>query len=352
VAELGVATYGQAEPLANLKYLDWKFRRNPYGTIVALCWVDHKAVGCGALIGVPMKIGSIVRKSTIGGDHMVHPDYRRQMIFVDVTRESFKLATNVALTYGTRDLRSPTILGVTKHLGFKVVGEVPVLKRYLTPMSCLADLWVYDKVTLRNLYRYLGSLADLAWISLVQTTISATHPAREKAESNVGERIVVRESDLHFGEEFDRLWEAVQSALPIAVERKKEYLNWRYANPCGYYHVFRAEVDGQLRGFLVLAYHTRRALKTARVLDILSTDPQVGTALVRACIHRAKQDRAHVIKLYKNKLTTNLSRSLGLVEAWVPNHIVCRIVATDLPEDLILDISNWFLTGSDIEDGT
>jgi hypothetical protein len=352
VAELGAATYGKEAPLANVQYLNWKFRRNPYGTVVALCWANDQVVGCGALIGVPMKIGGAVCKSAIGGDHMVHPDYRRQMIFVDVTRESFRLISDIVLAYGTRDLRSPTIRGITKHLGFVVVGDVPVLKRYLSPLSCLANLWVYDKITLRNFFRYLGSLAELTWITLVQTVISATHGAGKEHAPGLTDRIAVRETDGQFGEEFDQLWEEVGPSLTIAVERRKQYLSWRYANPCASYHILRADEGGKLRGFLVFAYQDRKAFRTVRVLDLIFASPEVGTALVHACISRGREDKAHVLKLYKNRLTIQLSRPLGLVKAWIPNHIVARIVASDLPEGIILDISNWFLTGTDIEDGT
>jgi hypothetical protein len=186
---------------------------------------------------------------------------------------------------------------------------------------------------------------------LVETVISATHGPGNEHTHGVGEMVVVRETDRQFGEEFDRLWEEVARSLTVAVERRKEYLNWRYANPCASYHILRADVDGRLRGFLVFVYQNRKALRTVRVLDLLFASPEVGTRLVEACISRAKEDKAHVLKLYKNRLTKDLSGSLGLVEAWIPNHIVARIGASDLQE-IILDISNWFLTGADIEDAT
>lgn len=351
VAELGVATYGKEEPLANEQYLDWKFHRNPYGTIVVLCEVDHQAVGCAALIGVRLKIVDIVCNGAIAGDHMVHPDYRRQGIFVDVTHESFKLASEIALAYGSQDLHSPTVLGITKHLGFIIVGNVQILKRYLSPLSGLANLWVYDRLALGSLFRYLGSLAELAWVTLVQTLISATRTSGNEHISEVPQKIVIRETDQQFTEEYDQLWEEVGPSFPIAVERRKEYLNWRYANPCASYNFLRADVDGKLRGFLVFAYNDLKGFKTARILDLLFAGPEVGIALMEACICRAKQDKAHVLKLYKNKLTTHLSRPLGLVEAWTQNHVVAKIVKPNVPEGIISDISNWFLTGTDIEDG-
>jgi GNAT superfamily N-acetyltransferase len=106
LAELAEATYGKDEPLANVRYLDWKFRKNPYGTIVELCEADHQALGCGALVKVPMKISNTVLQGAMGGDIMVHPDYRHQGIFVGLAQEGFKLASDIALTYATRDLRS------------------------------------------------------------------------------------------------------------------------------------------------------------------------------------------------------------------------------------------------------
>lgn len=351
LAELGAAIYGKEATLANEQYLDWKFHRNPYDTIVVLCEIDYQPVGCAALIGVPMKIKNTVCKGAIAGDHMVHPNHRRQGIFVDVTRESFKLASDIAFAHGSQELDSPTVRGVTKHLGFIIVGNFPILKRYLSSLSGLANLWVYDRPSPGNVLRYLGSLAELVWISLAQTIISATHTSRKEDISDVTQRIIVRETDLHFKEEFDQLWEEVGPSLAIAVERRKEYLNWRYANPCASYKSLRADVNGKLRGFLVFAYDNNKAFKTARILDLLFASPEVGRALVEACIRRAKQDGAHVLKLYKNKLSTQLSGPLGLVEGWSQNHVVAKIIRSDVPEEVVSDISNWFLTGTDIEDG-
>jgi hypothetical protein len=351
LAELGAAIYGKEAALANEQYLDWKFHRNPYGTTVVICEIDNKTVGCAALIGVPMKIKNTICKGAIAGDHMAHPQYRRQGIFVDVTRESFKLGSDIAFAHGSQELDSPTVRGITKHLGFIIVGNFPVLKRYISSLSGLAHLWVYDRLTPGHLLRYLGSFAELVWITLAQTTISAIYTSGNENKSDATQRIIVRETDLQFKDEFDRLWEEVGPSFTIAVERRKEYLNWRYANPCASYRILRADVGGKLRGFIVFAYDNTKAFKTARVLDLLFASPNVGIALVEACMREAKEDGAHVLKLYKNKLTGHLSRPLGLVEAWSQNHVVAKIVKSDVPEEVVSDISNWFLTGTDIEDG-
>jgi GNAT superfamily N-acetyltransferase len=347
VAELGAATYGGQVPLARLEYLNWKFHGNPYGTVAVVCEVDHRVVGCGALTHVPMRIEHVSYEGGIGADTMVHPDYRTQGIAGVVTYESLKYAGSAAIAYGIHNARSPTVVGLTKHMEFVVVGEVRYLKKYLSPLSALVNLRVSD----RNFVRHLGYLAELAWITLAQTMTSITSTSGNRHASGADEGIVVRQASLRFEEEFDRLWEEVAPSLTVAVERRKEYLNWRYANPCGNYLVLRADLDGKLRGFCVLAYENREGLKTARIIDLLFATAEAGNALVDACIRRSRQDKAQVLKLYRNLLTEKLSRGLRLIKGWGRSTVIARCTGTNIPRDIVSDISNWFLTGADIEDG-
>jgi hypothetical protein len=293
-----------------------------------------------------MKIGPLSLEGGIGADTMVHPDFRLQGIAGVVTYESLKLASGVAVAYGIHEAQSATVLGLTQHLDFQVVGGVRYFKKYLSPLSVFARLGAYE----RDRFRRLGYFAELVWITLAQHMYAAAYGLRGRKHT-VNNEVTVRESNLQFGDEFDLLWEEVAPSLTIAVERRKEYLKWRYANPSGNYRFFRADCGGKLRGYCIFVYENRGGVKTARIVDLLFATVDAGASLLEACIRRSKQDGAHVLKMYRNQLSEQVSRESGLIEGWGRSTVIARTIESNVPRNIVSEIRNWFLTGTDIEDG-
>jgi hypothetical protein len=350
IAELARAVYGSHAPLASPAYLEWKFMKNPVSPVIAVCDAGGKIVGCGALIPLFMKIDNLTRCCAIAGESMVHPSFRRQGIFVAVTGRSLEWARDVfSVVYGTKNVRSPTIRGVVKYLGFKLPGDIVVLRRYISTLTCLMNLWTYPTFTIRNLVNYLGSLMQLISISL-STRVSGLFARSMRSDAD-NDFEVSEIKPLVFGDEFDRLWEEVRQAFPIAVVRTKDFLNWRYSNPNATYVGYRVSKRGLLLGYCVFTYTIIGKLKIARVIDLLAVNSKTAKALVQRSVWRAKQDQVHILTIYKTKQIETIYRGLLLGRSWSTKPLTVRLNGSEIPEETVLNISNWYLTGMDIEDG-
>jgi len=183
-------------------------------------------------------------------------------------------------------------------------------------------------------------------------TVSLTgHLGKSNHSHNKERQIQVREiKPLRFEGDYDQLWQEVSESLPIAVVRNKEHLNWRYGNPCATFVAFRAEKDGGLCGYSILAYKTRGKLKIAWVADLLAKDPTIMGLLLKECLRRAKQDNMHVVIMWDTRGTGKaLSRSLRLVRGWRKNPITAHFGDSQLPRDIISDIDNWYVTVGDFD---
>jgi GNAT superfamily N-acetyltransferase len=358
VAELARIVYGE-DALTDVSYLDWKYYRNPSGkTIGVVCECQDRIVGFNAIIPQVFKIGSSTWRVGWGGDLMVHPEFRRQGMFVALVRSNLEWAAltgtpkDVAFVYGTRDLKSPTIRGLLKYFEYSNPGRLTVLRKYLRVLSSIEALSVFPAPTPKGLMRYVGSLTELV-SSVVIGNLSSwiTHSMERIAHSQAGEMIQVRKMDrLVFGEEFDRLWEEVKDTLPVAVVKNMAYLNWRYANPAAHYVGFRADDRGVLRGYAVLAYMVEGKLKTGSVMDLLAANSELAAKLVEECMRCAEQDQAHIFKMWETKETKTFAKQLGLRKTRRKQPLVMRVFDPKLPLDLVGSLANWCVNFGDTED--
>jgi len=355
LVELARIVYGDQHALTNVAYLDWKYTKNPSGkAVAAVCEQRGQIIGFTALIPQEFEINHATWCFAWGGDLMVHPQFRRQGVFVAMVQSVFRWSEGkISLVYGARELGSPTLRGLFKHFDYVNAGKVITVKKYLRTFSAIRHLWFYPKPALRNLVRYLASVADLISSVLISYIISLIDHAMGLQKKFSGKDQVIQVNEMNrlvFGEEFDSLWEDVGDSLPICVVKTKEYLNWRYANPTATYIGFRADRDGVLSGFAVLAYTIQRRLKTAWLVDLLAANPDSAARLVEECLRRARRDQAHIFKMYDMTLTKNFARSFGLLKTWYKRSLAVYIADPRIPKDLLSDIANWHVTVADIED--
>jgi len=346
-AKLAKLVYGHG-PLTDPAYLEWKYSGNPsLPSILAIAESQGELIGFNALLPVLVKVENTVALCAIASDTMVHPEFRRQGVFLAMQKYLTSKAENISMTYssGAR-LRQPTAIGTVKHFQWRVVGPVFVLERFLSPGTAMKQLWVYPQLNSTNLFKYLKSLAGVGAITLLGSLTQAVARGLKEDERKEQGIQVTEMKPLVFGAEFDNLWEEVKDSFRIAVVRNKEYLNWRFSNPTATYKGFRADQDGRLRGYCILSYTAKGNLKTALVADVLATEPGIAATLVDECARYAKRDQAHILKLCKTEQLQDFIGSLGLVRSAKDYHFA-RLDNSHIPESLAFDITNWYLTFSD-----
>jgi GNAT superfamily N-acetyltransferase len=353
IAKLAETVY-RGDALADTAYLEWKYLRNPLGeAMVAVCECEGQIIGAQALVPQPMKIGDEVYQCAWGCDLMIHPEFRRQGIFIALARFTFEWSKGIiSIVYGTRGMRDPTIRGLFKYFNYMKPGRLIMLMKYLRPLSALRCIWIYEKVTSKNALRYLRELLELLTVTLSGTfTSSILRLAGGSKLPRKDEAIEVKEINAAiFGSEFDKLWEESKDGSPVMVVRSKEYLNWRYANPVGEYVAFRADKQGALRGYAALAYVMTGKMKAAWLFDLLASESDVASALLQQCMNRAKRDNAIVFKMWDMKVTRNYSRRLGLWPAWRSTPLSMHLDDANIPAEVVGKLSNWYVTAGDTED--
>ena len=356
VAKLAKEVYGQTQ-LADKPYLEWRFKKNPEGAFLA-AWENRSAIiGFQALIPVRVKVGNEIFLWAWGGDSMVHPQYRRQGIFVAMARSTYEQARGkISAVYGTREVDHPTMHALLNHLEYTRAGNIAIFKKYLRPASAVRPFWDirgrpgfenYRTLTVTSLAKYVGRLFELVTTSLSSKLAASTHDFQTNSSASAK---IQELKLLVFSEEFDRLWLDVRDSFKIGVVKDSRFLNWRYANPAATYTCFKADQGGILVGYAVLSYTSEADLKTAWLADLLASNIDVAAGLLKACLKRAAEDQAHLFTMYGNRQTESFRKSLGIISGW-PRTIPLAIrSAGGAPSDTVRDVSNWYLNVVDTED--
>jgi GNAT superfamily N-acetyltransferase len=353
IAQLAETVYGPGTPLAERAYLEWKYFKNPFGALALVYEDSHQIVGFTGYTVVPMKVDGLTLRSAIGADSMVLPRYRRHGVFASILRYADEQKEfRVDLVYGTQNPESPTIRALKKYLpGQILVGDIIVLKKYLLPIAALRCLWIYPKLTATNFAKYVGTIAEWAYLVTYSSCVALRAVFRRANRDSGARRIEVKEiSPLVFGDEFDRLWERSREPFRVAVARTKQYLNWRFANPQAFHVGLRLDEGGNLRGYCILSYTKEREQKTGWIIDLLAETPRLAVILVQEAMRRAKRNRAHVVMMWGNGTWQGLPRRLGLGKSWWKLALALRSTSSEVPFDITSDISNWYLTVGDTDD--
>jgi hypothetical protein len=90
------------------------------------------------------------------------------------------------------------------------------------------------------------------------------------SESTKQDLVIVQVDD--FDERIDDFWEEISNHYEFIVERRRDYLNWRYCDPrAGNFIVKQAEKDGRILGYSVLKINKiRNAYPVGFIIDVLA----------------------------------------------------------------------------------
>jgi hypothetical protein len=175
---------------------------------------------------------------------------------------------------------------------------------------------------------------------------------------NQGKRLlqeaIIREIE-SFDERFDKLWRDAQVGYGIIGVRDRRYLTWRYVNhPFHTYHVFAAEQQGQLVGYLVTRKGKLLELNAGIIVDVLVHPDHIEC--LDTLIKRALSDFQEDVELeVVASIVTSHSdyfRELKRHGFIVTPKVFWFIVYTNCDQataDVLRKPDNWYLTWGDTD---
>jgi hypothetical protein len=171
-----------------------------------------------------------------GGDLAVHPDYRGKGIWrsmVDIWTQNKWTPVNISYNH------SGTPIVVNRAKARKSLIFPSPLRHYIRIRDI--DEFLKVKDIPNSMVKKMGYLS-FSWLHMIR---------------NIGKRRKFENYSIKTITEFDNrintFWKHIKDDYDLIVERKKEYLNWRYCDPRGgLYTVRLVEEDNEILGYSVL----------------------------------------------------------------------------------------------------
>lgn len=210
-------------------WFDWKFVDNPYFEHVpVVVAVDgDRVIGAKSGVGFEVAQGGLSWRALQPGDTMVHPEYRRQGVYSQMT-EFMKRAYDdgpAALFFNYPN--HATLPGSLKH-GWREVGTVTTRYRVHNPVEFVGAS--------------LGPVSAVAE-PVARTVVSgALRVARTRAPSD--DTLTVRRHPLL---PVETLADLYRRSVPdrLHVVRDETYFDWRFGNPNWHYTAYTVERAGR-----------------------------------------------------------------------------------------------------------
>ncbi len=218
----------------------WKFRDNPVGIIFSsLAIKNDKVIGCIHASPRKIKVRDEIVLGVIGADLAVHPDFRGRGITKKINEIMLRLQDEHEIKFVYFITGNPVVIKVIDKEGYsrfphKVINLVRIknVDLHLKKMP-VENVWI--KKLGFHLINKLNNLRD----ALVGS---------EFQNPNIDIYKINR-----FDKRIDDFWSIASNHYDFIVERRMEYLNWRYCDPrAGEFVIKQAEENGHILGYSIL----------------------------------------------------------------------------------------------------
>jgi hypothetical protein len=224
---------------------NWKFGSELSKKTMGLAEDKDMIVGTFLTWIYNVKIGETIYATSNGCDVAVHPNYRGFGIF-NKTRD---LVGELRVKYGLK-----------VHLG--ISGNPIVIQSYEKNCEKNPKTWIKFPIKINRMIM-INDVDDFLRKNPTDNTLIKGIGYRtikssykimgfSAKNSKIQRSIKMRQISV-FDDHIDEFWERIKNNYDFILERKKEYLNWRYNDPrSGYYRVTQAEENGSVLGYSVL----------------------------------------------------------------------------------------------------
>lgn len=308
----------------------WEYKNNPFGCVETIAECNGQIVGHMGLIQVNMKIGDNIVRGSQAVDLIVHPNFRRQGMFLAIGKTLVKRAAEDGASFSYGFPNVPAYHGHLKY-GWLYVNDIPIL------MKCL---------NLSSLIRpRLISRDGLIWG--VECLLSTYKGKRYQVPTIENPKIHKVSS---FDKRLDKFWNSVSKGYGIIVVRSMTYLNWRYfRKPYANYKAFIAEKDGRVEGFMILYVKTFKYQKVGYIVDILAGSRGIFRHLIHAAVEYFTNQKVDFVLCWmlKSHFGYKILKENGFIQLHNHRRLIARINSPELLEPYKSAARNWYVTMGD-----
>jgi hypothetical protein len=340
--QLGQLHHGSRD-LADPRYAQWMARcdfagkpilivgeSRETGQIVAAVWAAPFRAKSNGVIGL----------TYVGCNGIVHPDFRRTVIYMPLLKTAAKAASDGLFIYG---FPKPNALAHYRRIEMNFVTRMSLLVRPLDPLQLVQ----------RRLNNPALRLATaLGWLVVGSTVFRP----RGVPASRWGLQL---HEEGEFDEKFDRFWDKVADKYDTVALRDRTFLTWRFTG-LGFrtYEILTARAGNELIGYLVLRYANFAGVPAGLICDLLVESGDRGQAagllLVREASRRftAAGMALGGSLMLEHTEEYRILRRAGYVDcpprlAPQPFQLIAKPTGPNVTRAFLSDPTRWFLTMAD-----
>jgi GNAT superfamily N-acetyltransferase len=323
----------------------WKYVENPFGDsegpLIYLAESDNQIVGARSLLPSVVTIEDGQKRKVLRAcqfsNAMVHPDFRRQGIFVKATKYSDEEARRKGykLAFGYPNNQS---LAGHMEMGCTYVGRLRHCAMVILPERILADYFGR-----RGIPRFL----EKAFLPIAGAVIRLASPHTAMGRYRLEEGPVAR-----FAEEIANLHLCAGPRQGIFGLRSIDFLSWHFGRPDRDYWACALYESDRMAGYL--AAHIDRVSQSASIEDVYAPglDKGILTRLLRAGIDHLKgQSYGSIgISLLDREwpLKSLFSPLHAVRRRYTDVHLIAYPLSNDINPDMLSDQNNWYLQPADL----
>jgi len=329
------------EKSRSMEYWNWEFKSNPNGSKMLVAVDNDKIVGHLGALHREIKIGQDRKLASIEVDGMIHPDYRRQGMFVALGKR---------------------LLSESEKEGFYILYGFPNEKalpghRKMNCTELFTPPVMVRPVNFKNISCHMFSNRFLCFLTEKFSRFAFRMIFRVKSPKIEDNLIIKKVSEVDY--RFDKFWEKACLSYPIILNRGSRNLDWRYLKcPEQHYTIFAAEKKEKVLAIVVVRTLEKFDLKHGIVMDLLALpnhENALQSVLSRAMEHLEKKKVDLVACLIPKWSTyTKVLRRCGFIK--YPRRLnpkeepfIIYPISKELNLDFVKDPKNWFITWGDTD---
>ncbi len=262
------------------RFWRWEFLDGPDGrALIYLVEDKDKIIAHFADIPRRFSVNGESILGTLSLDLMVHPDYRRQGIFLELGNYAVRRVKKENGYFMTAyPIRLETIQGL-KKIGWEEVVELPVLV-YPIKFNNILNHYLH--------FQPLSAMAGL--ITKIFYILFFSKKRKMRSEGIEIEKI--SQWDI----QFEHFLKKILSLNQIMGIRDQAFFTWRYfRHPTRTYTIYRAIERGEMKGYIILRKVDLLGFNSAVIVDLLALEEEVLRVLVERGMEYSRREGVDLI---------------------------------------------------------